>query len=192
MPVTKAKNEIPTIDCVLVTILRADGTEFGFDTANQISVEPQTEDEEAVKLIVKGILRSQKPETTTLTGHEITLTDNVFDPELVQVLQGGTITYETPDDPSTPIVGYAPPTVGSGTKGEVFTLNAYTAQYDTAGTIVNYECISYPNCTGKPVAFSSEDGVFRAPEYTIISAPKSDESAYTMSWVDALPALANA
>lgn len=184
--VRKSKEEIATIDCNLITIETAEG-EFGFDTANQISVEPQTEEEDAVKLVVKGILRAQKPKVVTVTGNEITLTDNVFNPELVLVLQGGTIKYD-PDNPNK-IIGYAPPVAGSPDKGEKFKLNAYTAQYDASGQIVQYEKITYPNCQGVPVAFGSEDGAFRAPEYTISSAPKQGEAPYEINYVDELPEL---
>ena len=184
--VKKPKAEIATIDCSLVTIETATG-EFGFDTANQIGVEPQIETEEAVKLIVKGILRAQKQEVSTITGNQITLNDNLFNPELVLVLQGGEIVY----DPTNPdeIVGYNPPVAGSSDKGEVFKLNAYTAQYDASGQIVKYEKITYPNCQGVPIAFGSEDGVFRAPEYTINSAPKNGEPPYKLVYVHQLPAL---
>lgn len=182
----KSKAEIATIDCCLVTIETEDG-EFGFDTASKVGVEPQVEEEDAVKLVVKGILRAQKPATKTLTGNTITLTDNVFNPELVLVLQGGVIAYDA-EEP-TKIVGYTPPVAGSSDKGEVFKLNAYSAQYDAAGTIVRYEKITYPNCQGTPVAFASEDGAFRAPEYTINSAPKTGEAPYVITYVDSLPVL---
>lgn len=185
--VKKSKAEIATIDCNLITIETQDGREFGFDTANKLEVEPQIEEEDAVKLVVKGILRAQKPKTSTITGHELTLTDNVFNPELVLVLQGGEIVYD-PDDPDE-IVGYNPPVAGSSDKGETFTLNAYTAQYDASGQIVKYEKMSYPNCQGVPVAFGSEDGAFRAPEYTINSAPKTGEPPYSLTYVKALPIL---
>lgn len=184
--VRKSKAEIATIDCNLVTIETSDG-EFGFDTANKIAVEPQIEETEAVKLVVKGILRAQKPKESTITGHEITLTDNVFNPELVLVLQGGTIKFDSQDNNK--IVGYTPPVAGSKDKGEVFKLNAYSAQYDASGQIVQYEKITYPNCQGVPVAFGSEDGVFRAPEYVINSAPKTGEAPYEISYVAALPEL---
>lgn len=185
----KSKAEIATIDVCLVTIETEDG-EFGFDTANKIEVEPQIEEEDAVKLVVKGILRAQKPKASTLTGHEITLTDNVFNPELVLVLQGGTIQYDEVE--TTKIIGYTPPVAGSPDKGEVFKLNAYSAQYDASGQIVQYEKITYPNCQGVPVAFGSEDGAFRAPEYTINSAPKTGEAPYVISYVDSLPVLQEA
>ena len=184
--VKKSKAEIPTIDCNLITIETTDG-EFGFETANKIAVNPQVEETDAVKLVIKGKLKAQKPKETTLTGNEITLTDNVFNPELVLVLQGGTIKYDSSE--TTKIVGYTPPVSGSGEKGKVFKLNAYSAQYDASGQIVQYEKITYPNCQGTPVAFGSEDGTFRAPEYTITSAPKTGERPYEIRYVDALPVL---
>lgn len=184
----KSRAEIPTIDVSLVTI-EIDGDEFGFDTASAISVEPQMEEQDPVRLVVKGKLRAQKPGTSTLTGNQITLTDNVFNPELVVALQGGTIQYDEVE--TTKVTGYKPPTAGSAPYTEAFKLNAYSAQYNAAGQIVNYEKISYPNCTGTPVAFSSEDGTFRAPEYVINSAPDTGESPYEISYVDALPTLAD-
>lgn len=198
MSVYKPKNEIPTIDCEMVTVeyvvTPASGNdpavtkEIGFTTANSIAVEPQTETQDAVKLIIKGKLKAQKPENVTITGHQITLTDNVFNPELVEILQGGTIVYGTGAN-ANDIVSYTPPVVGSDDKGEIFTLNAYSAQYNAAGQIVNYEKISYPNCKGVPIAFGAVDGEFRAPEYTINSMPDIGQAPYDITYVATLPTL---
>lgn len=194
MPSPKKITEIPTIDVAMVMV-ETDDESFILDTANKIEVEPQIETTDAVKLIVKGRLIAQKPEESTITGNQITLTDNVFSPELVKMLQGGTIKYwSSAEHTSTStsstefgIAGYDPPTTGSGEKGKVFKLHAFSAQYDTSGQIVQYEKITYPNCQGVPVAFGSEDGAFRAPEYTINSAPKSNEPPYSISYVTTLP-----
>lgn len=188
-------HEIPTIDVALVTAQVGSGDELAFDTASQIAVEPQVNEEDPVQLVVKGILRAQKPAVSTLTGNQITLTDNVFNPELVKILQGGVIKYWKDDDHSNTsdqdmghgVASYTPPVAGSAEKGTPFILNAYTAIYDAAGLITGYEKISYPNCQGTPVALSSEDGAFRAPEYTINSAPKTGEAPYVISYVDELP-----
>lgn len=92
----KKGHEIPTIDVALVTIKKAGSTEeLALDTASKIAVEVSSETQEAVKLIIKGKLRAQKKAVSTVTGNTITLTDNVFIPELVKVLQGGTIKYKT-------------------------------------------------------------------------------------------------
>lgn len=192
----KAITEIPTIDVVMV-VVETDSKSYALDTASQIQVEPQIEEEEAVKLVIKGKLKAQKPAVSTITGNQITLTDNVFAPELVKILQGGTIKYWTSEAKTSEaeaeteygVSSYSPPTVGSGEKGEIFKLHAYSAQYDASGQIVQYEQITYPNCQGVPVAFGSEDGAFRAPEYTINSAPKKDEAPYDIHYVSKLPTL---
>lgn len=181
----KPKVEAATIDVALVTISVEDGAEIGFDTANKVAVEAEVEETDAVKLIIKGILKAQKAKQATVTGHKITLTDNVFNPELVLILQGGSIVYDSEDN--TKIIGYDAPLAGSADKGVKFTLNCYSAQYDASGSIVNYEKISYPNCYGSPVALNSEDGAFRAPEYTINSAPNKGQAPYSIRYVDALP-----
>lgn len=184
---------IPTIDVSLVVVRTGvvDGddtnaTEIAVDTANKVGVEPQTETTDAIKLVKLGRLIAQKPATTTITGHLITLTDNVFIPELVKILQGGTV--EGTGDTLT----YTPPVAGSTDKGQVFELDCYSAQYDASGQIVRYEKITYPNCQGTPVAMSSEDDVFRVPEYTINSAPKEGEAPYKISYVKTLPQFTDA
>lgn len=200
MSVNAVKNAIPTIDVSLVTVsYDNNGTEveIGFDTANQIEVEAQTEEQDAVKLIIKSKLKAQKPASTTITGHQITLHDNVFIPELVKLLQGGTIKYwqdanhteSGVTETEYGVAGYTPPVTGSDDKGKVFTLNAYSAIYNAAGVITGYEKTMYPNCTGVPIAFNSEDDTFRAPEYTINSAPNTGQPPYDISYVKALPAL---
>ncbi len=196
----KSRNEIPTIDVSLVTISVGSGesaNEFGFDTSNQVEVETQIEEDDAVKLIVKGKLRAQKPSTSTITGHQITLHDNVFNPELVKVLQGGTILYWQDAERNTSgetetdfgVAKYTPPVTGSDDNGEIFILNCYSAIYNAAGVITGYEKTSYPNCKGTPVSFNSEDGTFRAPEYTINSAPDTGEAPYDIEFIATLPVL---
>lgn len=192
----KKGTEIPTIDVTLVTIETADGTELGLTTANKIGVAVQEETTDATKLIVKGVLIAQKGAQTTITGHQITLTDNVFNYELAKIIQGGTIKYWADADKKATsveetqfgIAGYQPPVIGSNDKGEIFTLNAYSAIYDEAGVLQGYEKISYPNCKGKPFGINSEDGVFRVSEYTIDSAPANGQAPYDINLVDKLPA----
>ena len=192
-------NEIPTIDVVLVTVTGKDGVEIGLTTASKLGVNPVTETEDAVRLVVKGRLLAQKPETTTLVGNTLVLTDNVFIPELVKILQGGTIKYwttaektaEGDEDAGFGVARYTPPVAGSDEKGEVFVTKAYAAVYNAAGIITGYECIEYPNCQGVPISMSSEDNVFRAPEYTINSAPDKGQPPYEITYPKELPVLAN-
>ena len=196
---TKKGHEIPTIDVVLVTVgpIEEGGDEIALDTASNIQVSPQIETEDAIKLIVKGRLVAQKPAVNTMTGNAITLTDNVFNPELVQILQGGVIKYwadadqgSTSDtDQGFGVASYTPPVAGAMSEQKVFPLNAYSAIYNAAGVITGYEKITYPNCQGVPVAFNSEDGVFRVAEYTINSAPAEGEAPYVINYVKELPSV---
>lgn len=186
---TKKPHEIPTIDCVLVTLsphtTDESKTEYAIDTASKIQVDIQTETTDAVKLIIKGVLKAQKHKQVTVTGNQITLTDNVFTPEIVQMLQGGAL--ET-DNETGAIKSYTPPLVGSQrAELPIFDIIAYSAIYNAAGMIVNYEKITYPNCQGNPISMTSEDNVFRVNEYVIDSAPNTGEAPYKLEYVDTLP-----
>lgn len=264
MPDTYTKgNEVATIDVALVVVKDGDGNRIGLDTSNRVQVTPVTETRDAVKLIVKDRLIAQKGQKVTITGNTITLTDNVFNAQLVQLLQGGVITFSrkyssasasidagkhhivvgtdylvfnvgeavtgsvefndvsgvleivttnnrqrksytveasapsgstaitvTDASDTSRVKSYTPPTVGEVVNSEPFTLECYSAIYNAAALIIGYERITYPNCKGVPVAFASEDDVFRAPEYTINSSPDSNEAPYVIDYVPYLPALA--
>lgn len=278
--------EIPTIDVSLVTI-KYNNLEYALDTADKIKVKPDIETQKATKLIVKSVLLSQKRATNTLTGHTITLSDNVFIPEVVKLIQGGIITFAptllcgttnalsitpTPADGiepasieiikpstvsatlsvvvidnvitvnlatdtdskisstlmdvkdaldnsndakvlvSTTVVGlgttlattvpkvelglqiasYTPPVAGQKLTLPVFELCAYSAINDASGLTTGYEKITYPNCTGEPIELDSEDNKFRAPEYTITSAPDKGQAPYKIEYIgkDDLPVVA--
>ena len=177
--------ELATIDVALVTVKTNDSEdELALDTANQVQVTVNSETTDAIKLIIKGKLKAQKGEQITVTGNNIVLSDNVFNPELVKILQGGTIEYA--EDGKT-FKKYTPPVAGSDVNSKPFTLNVYSAIYNAAALIIGYEKISYPNCQGQPIALSSEDGVFRVAEYTINSAPDTGEPPYVLEIVKTLP-----
>lgn len=190
MPRTKKRAVgIPTIDVALVVVRTGDdstGLEIAVDTANQIQVEPQTSDSDAIQLIKLGKLIAQKLAQSTLTGHQITLTDNVFTPLLAKIFQGGSLTGEGVT------LTYTPPAAGSTEKGEIFELDCYSAVYDASGQITKYECITYPNCQGTPIGVGAEDDVFRLPEYVINSAPTTGQAPYTIKYVDELPDFSDA
>lgn len=184
----KKGTEKATIDCNMIVVTTEEDTprSVAITSGTKLAVEPQTETTEAVKLIIKGVLKAQKKETQTITGHTITLTDNLTILELIEILQGGTILK---DETSGKITSYTPPVSGAAYTPIPFTLDVYTAVMEGAN-IVNYEKTSYPGCTGVPIGLNSEDDVFRANEYTINSAPADGQAPYTITYVDALPTVA--
>ncbi len=180
--------EMAMIDCCMVVATTTDTSpkSIGITSGVTIGVEPQIETTEAVKLIIKGVLKAQKRERQTITGHTITLTDNLTILELLEILQGGTVTR---DPESHEITGYTPPVTGSDYNPTKFTLDVYSQQLDEGGNVLQYEKTSYPGCTGQPIAFGAEDDVFRVNSYTINSAPGKGEAPYTISFVEELPTL---
>lgn len=181
----KKGQEIATIDVAMVTLTTKDNIELGLKTSTQIGVSSQIETTEAIKLIVKGVLIAQKRQKSTITGNSITMKDNVFNPQLVKILQGGTIEYDEGGN----FKKYTPVVAGTDYSPDPFTLNVYSAQYNVSGLVVAYEKTKYPNCTGEPVTFETQDDTFRAPEYTIISAPNEGEAPYEIEMVTELPVL---
>ena len=179
--------EISTIDTALLEFSTdpdfADG--IYMDTAVQLEVETQLYTVDAIKNVIKGVVRAQKHAKRTVTGNQLTITDNVFSPELVLLLQGGEIEYSLADP--TKIVRYTPPVVGSNERGVVFHTRAWSAVYDEAGLLVQYERITYPNCQGSPISLSSQDDVFRVQNYTIDSAPTRGQAPYVIEYLDEVP-----
>lgn len=184
----KRGHELGLIDVVLITIkVESISDELAMTTINQITVDPQIQTTQAIQNIVKGILIAQKRQVDVLTGNTITIGDNVYNPELIKMLQGGKIEYDEDGN----FKKYSPPAVGEEYTPTAFTMYVYTAQYDASGLIVGYMKTTYPNCTGVPVSMSSQDDVFMSPEYSIISAPGNGESAYEDEFVKELPEVGN-
>lgn len=193
----KRGTEVAMIDVALV-VMKTKGSnakQLALDTASQVEVAIATETTDAVKLVIKGKLKAQKKATTTVTGNTITLTDNVFNFEQAKILQGGTLKYWTTEDKTATqeeateygIAGYEPPVSGSDEKGETFDLELYTAVYDTSGEIVQYEKITYPNCTGQPFGIGAQDDTFYVSTITIDSAPSKNQAPFSINTVFELP-----
>lgn len=178
MKVTKG---YAAIDVCLV-VVRTDTQAIAIDTASKLGVSPQIETQEAIKVIKDGRVLAQKPQEDTITSHQLTLTDNIFYPDVVKIFQGGTVSQD--EDGNTT---YEPPEIGSKDKGEVFEVDSYSAVYDEAGNITNYEKTTFPGCRGSWISLNSEDNVFRVPEYTINSYAKKGQKPYKIVYVKELP-----
>lgn len=174
-----------TIDAAMIVIKTKEITPkiYGFTSGQKVGVSANIETSDAIKLMIKGTLKAQKPEKKTMTGNTITITDLVTVYEMLPLLNGGEL-VKTEDE----ITGYKPPIVGEEVTLTKFDTSIYTAIMD-GSTITGYECVTYPSCTGSPIGLGSEDDVFRTNEYEIISAPGQGERAYTMDIVDALPVI---
>ncbi len=70
--------EMAVIDCCMIVLTTEDESKsFGITSSVKLGVEPQIETTDPVKLIIKGVLKAQKKGKNTITGHQLTLTDNL-------------------------------------------------------------------------------------------------------------------
>lgn len=177
--------QLAFVDVLAVELreLKNDET-YRFKTSTSVDAEITIVEGSSNQLIVNGVLIAQKKASDTITGCEITMKDNVFSPEVVSLLQGGTFEREPLTKKFT---GYEAPKAGEEYTPRIFELKMYTAQRNASGAIVKYGEISFPNCQGKPIAISFEEDTFFAPEYSIISMPNNGESPYKIKLVDSLP-----
>lgn len=183
----KKVTKMALIDVELVEIVAHDLEQntYRWKTASNLDAELNITEGEATELIVNGTLIAQKKAKDVVTGSTLTVTDNVFAPEVVEFIQGGKAEYDEYGN----FKSYTAPVAGEEVKLDKFDFNIYTAQRDVAGDIISFMRISFPNASGKPVNIKLENGTFFAPEYTILSAPSTGEAPYTIQAISELPSL---
>lgn len=190
MGTIRRPDEVATIDASLIVLTPEDGLEdaIGVTTNTEVATEIQIETTEANKLIIKSILKAQKKEKRTVTGVQITLTDNMTVLDLARAVQGGVITR----DESGKIIRYTPPVVGEEEVQRKYTVDIYTACMDSSGDVICYEKTTYKHCTGEPIAYNAKDDEWRSAQYVLTSLPKKGEPPYEIDYVDELPEITDA
>lgn len=183
-------DEVATIDAALIVLTpeSGEGDAIGITTNTEVATEVLTETTDANKLIIKGELKAQKKEKQTLTGIQLTLTDNMTVLDLARAVQGGTILR----DEQGKIVKYTPPLVGEESSQEKYTVEVYSACMDSSGEIIKYEKTTYKHCTGQPFAYNAKDDEWRSAQYVLVSLPKQGEPPYEIDYVDELPEVEDA
>lgn len=162
-----------------------------FDTASEATYSPTVnEGAETVLRTKNRIIASDRTEDIQY-GSDITLKEVVMLPDVLCIVDGGTLkTTVTGSGESqiTTIKGYTPPVLGSPVERVKFSINIYTEEKDTDGEVLGYSVFKYPGCKGKPVNFAFKDGEFMTPEYTIVSRPKKGTAPYELDFIKELPA----
>ena len=163
---------------VLANIVRAEikeedrGNTYIFTTSSEASIKPYvsegTEKIHRVKNTILGTLRYED----ILLGYEIKLVNNTFCPELLALVDGGTV--ET--DSEGKFISYIAPVVGSVTERKNLTVSLYTEELDCDGETLEYIKFTFKHAKGKPVEYSIKDGEFLVPELTLRSRAKTGES----------------
>lgn len=172
-------------DVSKIRLVTKDGTnrEYIFDSSTDFEANEVIQEGEEKPLIIKGVLRANKPAEDTLLGHDIKLLDSLFTPEVLCLLQGGEI--EVGENGK--FKKYLPPRVGEKVTKVKFDTEIYSAIVENDGETGDYLKTVYYNCIGqnKPVSFKDDE--YFVAEYGIQSRPANGERPYDFEIVTGLP-----
>lgn len=169
-------------DVVCTQIAVKGGTTYNFSTADEISCEPVLEEGESKQLKIKSRVIAQKQTPDMVLGHDIKCKDNVFTPELLADIQGGTVAKQTEK-----FKKYTAPNVGATPSTKVFDFIAYVEIVGDDGATGEYLKYTFPNCKGSFISPNFKDGEYYSSEYTIKSRPALGTQLYDVELVSELP-----
>lgn len=174
---TKVLNQYAVSD-VSLAVLETGTEAYPFTTASEVETEEVVEEGEEQSLIIKNKVIANRAAQDAVLGTDITMVDNVFCMEVIQLLQGGVLEGGK----------YTAPIIGELPAKTKFTTSLYSAIVSTDGDTGEFLKVKYPSCSGNSVPLTFKDGEYSAPEYTINSRPAQGQAAYTVEKVSSLPA----
>ena len=167
---------------------KVSGQKFRVDTAETAELEAVTsEGTEDIKRNDTRILAIVRT-PDLLYGYNLTFKDNTFDPEIMALVEGGTI-RKTGASSSQTIAGYDSPMLSTGSANmKPFRLTLYVPNY-LGDSIVNYVKITLNNCSGTATGLNLGKEFF-APEFNVKAreATKASLPIKSMDYVATLPA----
>ncbi|WP_123053149.1 Ig-like domain-containing protein [Clostridium sp. JN-1] len=169
---------MPIANIALAEIINeVTGQRYYFDTAEKADIKPDLSKGKEDILRVKNRIIAMNRTEDICIGYNIKLTDNTFPPELMCLVDGGTMTSS----------GYEGPQIGVAVNKTPFTLNLYSEEKDYDSSTVKYVKFGFKHNKGTPVEFKFEDGKFYVPEFESHSRPKKGEKPVYIEYVDRLP-----
>lgn len=138
------------------------------------------------ELRVKNTIKAQNNTEDIVMGYDLKLISATMVPEILALIDGGTLTYDDIDTDK--VVKYEAPPIGSPVERTPFTAKVYTEEKDADGSTLSYVCFNYKNCKGKPVNYILKDGEFFVPELNLRSRGKLGQSPVSIEFMDKLPA----
>lgn len=181
--------EFPLANIVRVEIETEEETPKQYrltDVASEAEITAYVSEGEEKELRVKNTIKAQNKTEDIVMGYDIKLVSATMVPEILALVDGGALRYDTED--SAKVVGYDAAPVGAPVERKLFTMHIYTEEKDTSGDSVSYVKFTYNHCKGTPVNYALQDNEFFSPELNAKSRPKKGESPVSVEFLDALPA----
>lgn len=176
--------EIEELDPITMDV-KADGKKHVISCDSEITLDPEINEGQKKVLRDSTHILAQAKEDDLLEAILLKLTTVKFPVEVVPIIQGGTLRYDTLE--KTKIVGYDAPTMSEGANKKYFKLTTYVANYE-GENVLNYVQFTFPKCKGKifKLDFKKE---FFAPEFEVRATEntKLKKPAYSFDYIDVLP-----
>ena len=153
-----------------------------FVTASEVSAEPVSAEGEEKSLRVKNVVYATNRTEDIVKGYDVKLSDNRFTPEVFALIDGGVLTKEDESGKYT----YKAPVAGAAVARTKFDLTIYT-EVKSGEAVVGYMEITWPDCVGKPISPTFQDGEFFAPEMNVQSRAAAGESPMVIKELASLP-----
>lgn len=150
------------------------------DVASEAEATAYLSEGEEQILRVKNTVKAQNKTEDIVMGYDIRLLSATMIPEILALVDGGTISGEGDK--------YDAAVIGDAVERISFTTNIYTEEKDGDGSTKSYVKFSYKNCKGQPVNYLINDGEFFAPELNIKSRGKLGDSPVSIEFIKELPA----
>jgi hypothetical protein len=146
------------------------------DTASDIDVEPILSAGKRDILRVKNKIHGINETEDIVIGYKLKLKDNTFDLNVMQLVDGGTVTGDH----------YESIPAGQVVEKDLFTLEVYAEEKDYSRT-TGYTKFTWKHCKGKVPKYKIKDGDFIVPEFEAESIPFRGEKAVEIDSVTSLP-----
>lgn len=171
----QGKTLVNVVKCIVTNEKTNESFDIG-DTASEIEVEPILSEGSRDILRVKNKILGINETEDIVIGYTLKLVDNTFNLDVMQLVDGGTISGDH----------YESIPAGQVVEKDLFTLTVYTEEKDYSRT-TGYTKFEWKHCKGKVPKYKIEDGNFIVPEFEAESIPFRGESAVDIDSVSSLP-----
>lgn len=134
------------------------------DTAQEVKLKAVVSkgDEKILRTEDKILATATQPDLTY--GYDVELKDNKFSIEILDLFEGGKITYDATE--TTKIIAYDSPLMDEGSLSKPFVAEIYVEEKKGA-SVVGYVQLTLNYCTGKAPDFEFKKGEFYSPTFSI-------------------------
>lgn len=185
MPLLEGGN-IANIERIMIVTIEETPATYVFETATDAGFQPSlSAGQEQIQRVKNAIMGLIKTEDLVL-GYELTFDDQRLIPQILALVDGGTLTLGAGDD----WLKYEAPAAGTPVSRKAFDMTLYTSDRDSDAEALAYHAWKFPNCKGSPLKGTFKDNNFATLQYGIKNRVAKGVIPMTVDKIAELPAVA--